>query len=174
AAVSALAKFGAQNENLLPSILVLLQRCMMDSDDEVRDRATFYLNVLQQRQIALNAAYIFNGLTVSIPGLEKALHQYTLEPSDKPFDMKTVPLATAPIFEQKAGNTQALGAMSEPVTKRLSSSFPFCAEQLAAIPEFKSLGPLFKSSEPVQLTEAETEYFVCCIKHMFTNHIVFQ
>lgn len=33
----------------------------MDSDDEVRDRATFYLNVLQQRQIALNAAYIFNG-----------------------------------------------------------------------------------------------------------------
>ncbi|KAK2519334.1 hypothetical protein Q9966_013964 [Columba livia] len=102
AAVSALAKFGAQNENLLPSILVLLQRCMMDSDDEVRDRATFYLNVLQQRQIALNAAYIFNGLTVSVPGMEKALHQYTLEPSDKPFDMKTVPLATAPIFEQKA------------------------------------------------------------------------
>uniref|UniRef100_A0A8C9FTA8 Coatomer subunit gamma n=1 Tax=Pavo cristatus TaxID=9049 RepID=A0A8C9FTA8_PAVCR len=107
AAVSALAKFGAQNENLLPSILVLLQRCMMDSDDEVRDRATFYLNVLQQRQIALNAAYIFNGLTVSVPGMEKALHQYTLEPSDKPFDMKTVPLATAPIFEQKAGNARA-------------------------------------------------------------------
>ncbi|OXB69442.1 UNVERIFIED_CONTAM: hypothetical protein H355_015343 [Colinus virginianus] len=102
AAVSALAKFGAQNENLLPSILVLLQRCMMDSDDEVRDRATFYLNVLQQRQVALNAAYIFNGLTVSVPGMEKALHQYTLEPSEKPFDMKTVPLATAPIFEQKA------------------------------------------------------------------------
>ncbi|RLV88766.1 hypothetical protein DV515_00015304 [Chloebia gouldiae] len=149
AAVSALAKFGAQNESLLPSILVLLQRCMMDSDDEVRDRATFYLNVLQQRQLALNAAYIFNGLTVSVPGMEKALHQYTLEPSEKPFDMKTVPLATAPILEQKA-------------------------EQLAAIPEFKSLAPLFKSSEPVQLTEAETEYFVRCIKHVFPTHIVFQ
>jgi len=39
--------------------------------------------------------------------MEKALHQYTLEPSDKPFDMKTVPLATAPIFEQKAGNARA-------------------------------------------------------------------
>lgn len=49
----------------------------------------------------------FAGLTVSVPGMEKALHQYTLEPSDKPFDMKTVPLATAPIFEQKAGNIQA-------------------------------------------------------------------
>lgn len=41
--------------------LVLSIRCMMDSDDEVRDRATFYMNVLQQKQKALNAAYIFNG-----------------------------------------------------------------------------------------------------------------
>lgn len=47
-------------------------------------------------------------------------------------------------------------------------------EQLAAIAEFKNLGPLFKSSEPVQLTEAETEYFVRCIKHVFSSHIVFQ
>uniref|UniRef100_K7G7T6 Coatomer subunit gamma n=2 Tax=Pelodiscus sinensis TaxID=13735 RepID=K7G7T6_PELSI len=170
AAVSALAKFGAQNESLLPSVLVLLQRCMMDSDDEVRDRATFYLNVLQQRQIALNAAYIFNGLTVSVPGMEKALHQYTLEPSDKPFDMKTVPLATAPVFEQR---TEIALVASKPERVAPSRQDIF-QEQLAAIPEFKSLGPLFKSSEPVQLTEAETEYFVCCTKHIFTNHLVFQ
>uniref|UniRef100_A0A8C2Y6F3 Coatomer subunit gamma n=1 Tax=Coturnix japonica TaxID=93934 RepID=A0A8C2Y6F3_COTJA len=156
AAVSALAKFVS----------------MIVYDDEVRDRATFYLNVLQQRQIALNAAYIFNGLTVSVPGMEKALHQYTLEPSDKPFDMKTVPLATAPIFEQKAGNAQtSLTSKPEKVAPSRQDIFQ---EQLAAIPEFKSLGPLFKSSEPVQLTEAETEYFVRCIKHVFTNHIVFQ
>ncbi|NXK88158.1 COPG2 protein, partial [Formicarius rufipectus] len=170
AAVSALAKFGAQNENLLPSILVLLQRCMMDSDDEVRDRATFYLNVLQQRQLALNAAYIFNGLAVSVPGMEKALHQYTLEPSDKPFDMKTVPLATAPIFEQKAEIT-LVASKPEKVTPSRQDIFQ---EQLGAIPEFQSLGPLFRSSEPVQLTEAETEYFVCCIKHVFPQHMVFQ
>lgn len=44
------------------------------------------------------------GLSVSIPGLEKSLHQYTLEPSEKPFDMKSVPLATTPITEQKTGN----------------------------------------------------------------------
>ncbi|XP_026544520.1 coatomer subunit gamma-2-like [Notechis scutatus] len=182
AAVSALAKFGAQNENLLPSILVLLQRCVMDSDDEVRDRATFYLNVLQQRQLTLNAAYIFNGLSVSIPGMEKALHQYTLEPSEKPFDLRSVPLATAPTFEQKAAQSypatfHALKAL--PPLPYLSlpdpelPSFPHL-EQLAAIPEFKNLGPLFKSSEAVQLTEAETEYFVRCIKHVFSNHVVFQ
>lgn len=48
------------------------------------------------------------------------------------------------------------------------------AEQLASIPEFQGLGPLFKSSEPVQLTEAETEYVVRCIKHTFARHMVFQ
>lgn len=41
----------------------------MDSDDEVRDRATFYMNVLQQKQKALNAAYIFNGNTFFITGI---------------------------------------------------------------------------------------------------------
>uniref|UniRef100_A0A8C0X2E2 Coatomer subunit gamma n=1 Tax=Castor canadensis TaxID=51338 RepID=A0A8C0X2E2_CASCN len=170
AAVSALAKFGAQNESLLPSILVLLQRCMMDTDDEVRDRATFYLNVLQQRQTTLNATYIFNGLTVSVPGMEKALHQYTLEPSEKPFDLKSIPLAMAPVFEQKAEIT-----LVAPKPEKLAPSRQdIFQEQLAAIPEFMNLGPLFKSSEPVQLTEAETEYFVRCIKHMFTDHIVFQ
>ena len=48
-------------------------------------------------------------------------------------------------------------------------------EQLGAIPEFSTLGPLFKSADkPVELTESETEYVVRCIKHTFANHIVFQ
>uniref|UniRef100_A0A452QGG6 Coatomer subunit gamma n=1 Tax=Ursus americanus TaxID=9643 RepID=A0A452QGG6_URSAM len=151
-------------------LLCPLDRCMMDTDDEVRDRATFYLNVLQQRQMALNATYIFNGLTVSVPGMEKALHQYTLEPSEKPFDMKSIPLAMAPVFEQKA---EIMFVATKP-EKFAPSRQDIFQEQLAAIPEFMDLGPLFKSSEPVQLTEAETEYFVRCVKHVFTNHIVFQ
>lgn len=51
----------------------------------------------------VNFSSWLSGLSVSIPGLEKSLHQYTLEPSEKPFDMKTVPLATTPITEQKTG-----------------------------------------------------------------------
>ncbi|XP_069822849.1 coatomer subunit gamma-1 isoform X2 [Dendropsophus ebraccatus] len=172
-AVSALAKFGAQNEEVLPSILVLLRRCVMDDDNEVRDRATFYLNILEQRQKALNSSYILNGITVSVPGLERALHQYTLDPSEKPFDLKSVPLATAPISEQRAENVPA-AAVRQP-EKVVSSRQDIFQEQLAAVPEFKSLGALFKSSpEPVALTESETEYVVRCTKHTFANHIVFQ
>uniref|UniRef100_A0A8C2QAF8 Coatomer subunit gamma n=1 Tax=Cyprinus carpio TaxID=7962 RepID=A0A8C2QAF8_CYPCA len=153
AAVSALAKFGAQNDDLLPSVLVLMKR--------VNE---------QRNEWLLNG--LFAGLSVSVPGLEKSLHQYTLEPSEKPFDMKTVPLATAPITEQK---TEIAPVATSKLPEKLAPSRQdIYQEQLAAIPEFKGLGPLFKSSEPVQLTEAETEYVVRCIKHTFTNHMIFQ
>ncbi|KAK7808198.1 hypothetical protein U0070_016923 [Myodes glareolus] len=172
-AVSALAKFGAQNEEMLPSILVLLKRCVMDDDNEVRDRATFYLNVLEQKQKALNAGYILNGLTVSIPGLERALQQYTLEPSEKPFDLKSVPLATTPMAEQRPEST-ATATVKQP-EKVAATRQEIFQEQLAAVPEFQGLGPLFKSSpEPVALTESETEYVIRCTKHTFSDHLVFQ
>lgn len=48
------------------------------------------------------------------------------------------------------------------------------AEKLSQIPGIQRLGPLHKSSAPVQLTEKETEYTVSCVKHCFTNHMVFQ
>lgn len=61
AAVCALAKLGASSDELLPNILILLQRTMCDQDDEVRDRATFYYQLLKQNDKALNSAYILNG-----------------------------------------------------------------------------------------------------------------
>jgi hypothetical protein len=36
---------------------------------------------------------------VSIPSLERALQQYTMNPTDVPFDMKCVPLAAVPSEE---------------------------------------------------------------------------
>ncbi|CAM9226039.1 unnamed protein product, partial [Choristocarpus tenellus] len=46
AAVLALAKFGARLPYLRPSIRVLLKRSLVDEDDEVRDRATVALTLL--------------------------------------------------------------------------------------------------------------------------------
>ena len=60
AAVCALAKFGAASEELLPNILILLQRTTFDQDDEVRDRATLYYELLKQNDKALHSAYILN------------------------------------------------------------------------------------------------------------------
>jgi coatomer protein complex subunit gamma len=50
AAVSALSHFGATCEDLLPNILVLLQRSqMVTDDDEVNDRATYFYSVLSRK-----------------------------------------------------------------------------------------------------------------------------
>tara|TARA_B110000305_G_C19363924_1_gene600915 strand:- start:441 stop:656 length:216 start_codon:yes stop_codon:yes gene_type:complete len=46
AAVSALAKFGAQVPSLRQSILTLLKRSLMDEDDEVRDRAALAVTII--------------------------------------------------------------------------------------------------------------------------------
>ena len=62
AAVSALAKFGALCEELLPNILVLLTRCQMDADDEVRDRATYYKCVLEQKNPKTTSDFLLDGI----------------------------------------------------------------------------------------------------------------
>lgn len=41
------------------------------------------------------------GLTVSIPALERCLHQYIQEASEEPFNIKSVPLVTAAPTEMK-------------------------------------------------------------------------
>ncbi|XP_077547489.1 coat protein (coatomer) gamma isoform X2 [Haemaphysalis longicornis] len=196
AAVSALAKFGAHCDDLLPNIVVLLERSLLDTDDEVRDRAAYFLHVLRQRQRALGTRYILDGLQVSIVGLEKALQHYVAEPSDSPFDLSSVPIQ--PLQEKKppasvvaaepfgpAEQTAKLAPDScqpEAVPKGgkpdkvAASRQDLYAEQLANVPELAALGlgPLFKSSPAVGLTESETEYVVKCTKHVYGRHIVLQ
>ena len=110
-------------------------------------------------------------------GLERALLQYTQEPSDVPFDIKTVPLAIATGSEVSRGSTSdapSAGPGAKPGVVAASRQDVY-AEQLAAISEFAHLGPLFKSStKPTELTESETEYVVNCVKHTFSKHVVFQ
>ena len=52
AAISVLGTFGSQCENLLDSVVVLLERCMLDDDNLVRDRASQYLALLAEESAA--------------------------------------------------------------------------------------------------------------------------
>ncbi|CAF4934647.1 unnamed protein product, partial [Rotaria sp. Silwood1] len=149
AAVSALAKFGAASEDLLPNILVLLQRTTLDQDDEVRDP-----------------------MNVSLSSLERLLHRYTIEPTTKPFDVRSVPVEAVPV-EQPKDISIGVGLPRPGIESKTNREDTY-DEQLSAIPEFAHLGPIFKSSLPVDLTESEVEYVVRCIKHIFSHYIVFQ
>lgn len=178
AAVSAMAQFGASCPDLQENIQVLLERCQMDADDEVRDRATYYSNILRHQDKSLYNNYVLNTLQVSIPSLERTLREYLTGGGldNGPFDISTVPVAAVPATEEKENKnkSEAMLISSGPVKVPPVSREENYAEKLNAIPGIQELGPLFRSSEVVELTETETEYFVRCIKHCFTNHMVLQ
>lgn len=170
AAVSALAQFGASCPDLLPNILVLLERSQMDGDDEVRDRATYYLHILGCKNPALSKEYVVEPNLVSLSLLEKSLKEYLDGPLEEPFNVFIIPKTIAP---QEVIPT-------DPMIMTVSNKPPAVsreelnAEKLLQIPGIQRLGQLHRSSAPFQLTESETEYTVSCIKHCFANHIVFQ
>ncbi|KAL8540244.1 hypothetical protein ACS0TY_001723 [Phlomoides rotata] len=177
-AVSTLAKFGALVDTLKPRIFILLRRCLFDNDDEVRDRATLYLNSLGDGQVVETdedvKKFLFGSLDIPLTNLETSLKSYAQNPAEEPFDINSVPreVKSQPLVEKKAPGKKptGLGAPPPPPT----SAADAYERVLSSIPEFASFGKLFKSSAPVELTEAETEYAVNVVKHIFDNHVVFQ
>ncbi|CAK9290192.1 unnamed protein product [Gordionus sp. m RMFG-2023] len=217
AAVSALAKFALYCEDLRGSVKVLLERCLMDQDDEVRDRATYYLRLLDtldgggednvqgvenSNRVKRIHSYIDNETHISAACLEKSLLHYLSDDHSKiePFDFDSVPIEAEEIIpaasmgddemvkfkrsrgaetegtfgEDMAQSGEAFGTGRSSAKEDAVSRESLYMEQLSKIAAFSTLGPLFKSCQPVYLTEEETEYVVKCTKHMFTHYVVFQ
>ncbi|KAJ6985517.1 coatomer subunit gamma-like isoform X1 [Populus alba x Populus x berolinensis] len=177
AAVSTLAKFGAMVDALKPRIFVLLRRCIFDSDDEVRDRTTLYLSTLGGDGEVVETdgdtkTFLFGDLDIPLVNLETSLKNY--EPSEEPFDIDSVPkeVKSQPLAEKKAPGKKPTG-LGAPLAGPPSTADAY-ERLLSSIPEFSDFGKLFKSSAPVELTEAETEYAVNVVKHIFDRHVVFQ
>ncbi|CAD6220672.1 unnamed protein product [Miscanthus lutarioriparius] len=176
-AVSTLAKFGALIDSLKPRIFVLLRRCLFDGDDEVRDRATLYLKLLGgeatvgETEKDVNE-FLFGSLDVPLVNLETShgimnLRMYLL--IFHLFQGNKIPT----LLRKKSTGKKSAGpasAVSGPVST-VDASYE---KLLSSIPEFADFGKLFKSSAPVELTEAETEYSVNVVKHIFDGHIVLQ
>ncbi|KAK3240866.1 hypothetical protein CYMTET_49332 [Cymbomonas tetramitiformis] len=176
-AVSALARFGAVVEYLQPRIIILLKRCLHDNDDEVRDRATFYLAALGAGETSAETSrpMLLSSLNKPLADLEANLRDYMMGGCDKTFDISCVSstkpnLGPAPKAAGGAAAASKPGQNSAPEVPQADAY----AEVLNEIPELADLGRLFKSSAPVELTEAETEYMVKCVKHVFPEHVVFQ
>ncbi|KAJ7637676.1 coatomer subunit gamma [Mycena polygramma] len=186
AAVASMAKFGVNStdEKLNKSIAVLLNRCLDDVDDEVRDRAAMYLKVFKTQ--ALVEPYIKEDSVLSLAALESKLVSYVKDPSASsvPFDVASIPKISRSQAAAESARPSTLDTIGVPATKKTSASPPppsaaetqsAYAEQLAAVPAFASYGAILNSSaKPLPLTESETEYQVTCVKHIFKEHIVFQ
>ncbi|KAJ3731884.1 coatomer subunit gamma [Lentinula guzmanii] len=186
AAVTSLAKFGINSSDagLQKSINVLLNRCLDDVDDEVRDRAALYLRTSKEESLA--KAYVKEESVFSLTALESKLVAYVQDPnaSSQPLDLSSVPKISRAQAAQESARPSTLETIGAPSTSRVSNSPPpptaaqtqtAYAQQLAEVPEFVSYGNVLNSSaSPIQLTESETEYQVTCVKHIFKEHVVFQ
>ncbi|KAJ3045274.1 Coatomer subunit gamma-2 [Rhizophlyctis rosea] len=191
AAVSALARFAIELEELRERIQVLLTRCLDDTEDEVRDRAALSLKILADPELCKR--YSTNDYTYSWAALERNLVNYL---NDEKAHVKAFDISTTPIImkaEEVAEKTRKKAAAQEMIVPVLKPSTPAggagpraaapasgadaqagYAAAMERIPQLAVLGNLFKSSKPVELTESETEYVVTCIKHIFPEHLVFQ
>lgn len=172
-AVCALARFGFECESLRGRVIILLERILYDNDDEVRDRATFFLAQLKG-EVESSPTLAFGRLHCPLSSLEESLKDYLAAPDDAPFDIATVPAAPVqPVADPKAQTKDKVGH-APAVQETEEEKAEVFEAQLSTIPQFAGLGKLFKSSAPLELTESETEYHVACVKHIFPSHVVFQ
>ncbi|CAK5264828.1 unnamed protein product [Mycena citricolor] len=186
AAVSSLAKFGVSTSDakLNYSVEILLNRCLDDVDDEVRDRAALYVKASKTESLV--QPYLKEESVFSLATLEAKLVSYVKDPSSsaQPFDVSGIPKISRAQAAADAARPSSLETIGVPAAQKTSAAPPpptaaetqsAYVDQLAAVPSFATYGAVLNSSaRPVQLTESETEYQVTCVKHIFTEHIVFQ
>lgn len=195
AAVNALAKFGVgqKDPEVKRSVQVLLTRCLDDVDDEVRDRAAFHLRLMAEED-EIASKFVKNDSMFSLQYFEHQLVNYVTSDErstfENPFDISTIPVvtreeadaedrtkkltATTPSLKPpKVGPTKTAPTGAEAAASA-SAAVQKYAQELLQIPEMSEFGALLKSSPVVELTEAETEYVVTVVKHIFKEHIVLQ
>ncbi|KAH9849263.1 coatomer subunit gamma [Lenzites betulinus] len=185
AAVAALAKFGLNNldAKLGKSVNVLLNRCLDDVDDEVRDRAALYLKAYSAPPLI--QPYIKEESIYSLSALESKLVSYLSDPEtmDQPLDVSDVPKISKEQAAKDSARVSTLETIGMPSTSKAATPPPPSAaetqsnyaQQLSEVPELASYGPVLSSStKPSPLTERETEYQVSVVKHIFKEHVVFQ
>lgn len=195
AAVTALAKFGVgqKDPEVKRSVDVLLTRCLDDVDDEVRDRAALNLKLMHEDD-ELSTQFVKNDSMFSLPFFEHQLVMYVTSEDkstfDTPFDLSQIPVvtreqadaedrtkkltATTPSLKPpKVGPTKTPATGAEAAASASAAAQRY-AQELMEIPEMKEFGSVLKSSPVIELTEAETEYVVTVVKHLFKEHVVLQ
>lgn len=191
-AVIALAKFAAVcGGEVSKNIVILLERCLNDVDDEVRDRAAISLNFInngKKNLIVSDSKYDLNALESMLVHYLNNEENFSVkfdiseirvisseELKSIEYDRKISKLENfnvenndTPEVEEQKGGTKVESA-GDNVANDLLRQQEY-AQELAAIAEFESYGKLTKStSVPIYLTDKENEIVVSVVKHLFAE-----
>lgn len=203
AAVSALSSFAADgaSDELRKSVAVLLRQSLMDSDDEVRDRAAFFTKVLGLESLQRKGGEELSEpgdvvevqdrtkkmLTLECPiaNLEAELLTYVAGGNtEEEFRLDSVSKAAMSSLPGMATGGAGVGDLSSRGTKSGAGVAPGVSAKNAAsidlaaevmkVDEFSSLGRPFKSCPPKDLTEAETEYTARVVVHCYEEMVILE
>eukprot|EP00698_Gefionella_okellyi_P018473 TRINITY_DN5535_c0_g1_i1.p1 TRINITY_DN5535_c0_g1~~TRINITY_DN5535_c0_g1_i1.p1 ORF type:complete len:870 (+),score=251.30 TRINITY_DN5535_c0_g1_i1:62-2671(+) len=173
AAVTALVKFATAVDSLRKPVMAVLERCMKDADDEVRDRACLYYTALSSEG---SASILLNPeVDVPLQSLERSLRSYLADKTaqQQPFDITTVPTDVPDVIAPSAAPSDAdrLESMSAraPVASSATAAPTADFTEVAGVPA--ELGTIIVTGEPESLTEKELEIGVTVTKVIGKNHV---
>ncbi|KAI0987006.1 hypothetical protein GJ496_009020 [Pomphorhynchus laevis] len=169
AAITALARIAASEPKCRKRVLALLKHSVRDPDDAVRDRAAFYFEVLNE--IEYNDQLTDEEINDLLKYITSC-HVYTSKPEQKkPKAAEGSTDNTKDYFAQSV-DTAAFDATDALASKEFT--YKRILDQIHSATEISNLGTFLKTNDPVALTEAEVEYNVRCIKHLFTNYMILE
>ena len=153
-AVCALAKFG-NVPSLRSSILVLLRRCLYDNDDEVRDRAVFFVAALQEQSLRVEQGgeeqgaltqTDHAGFDTPLGALERSLREYVAGPASSAFDVSAVDHTpeAPPTPKRGTGPKKKQAETAAPVVT-VDAQLELAKAEVSAMPQFARFGSVFKS-----------------------------
>jgi coatomer protein complex subunit gamma len=130
------------------------------------------------------AFVLLQGLPMSFDRLDRSIRAYIRAPAAME-SAEQLTLSALPVVEESAepepsadeiddvgGDSALAAAVAGEKEEKKEVVDPAAA--VYAIPELASLGRVFRSSNPTELSEEETEYVVRCIKHVMPEHIILQ
>ena len=128
------------------------------------------------------AFVLLQGLPMSFDRLDRSIRAYMRAPaameSPEQLTLSNLPIVeeTEPEHDEEdvdvGGDVTLQAAVAG--QKEEKKEAVDAAAAVYAIPELASLGRVFRSSAPNELSEEETEYVVRCIKHVMPEHIILQ
>lgn len=130
-----------------------------------------------------SAAFVFmEAMPFTFEKLERSIKAYVKTPqameSDEVLTFSVLPIVEDTLVELNPADDNGVDSLAPagviPDTQPVKKEKTDPAAVIYAIPELASLGRVFRSTKPVELSESETEYVVQCIKHICADHVLLQ
>lgn len=161
ACVGALSKFALEvPESRMDIIKILRNKCCIDPEDEVRDRAIVSLALISKESRSEDLIHFYDPIALEL-ALMLAKTNFT--------DVAKIPQAL--FFKSLETNLPKVEAIK---LIDLEESAPKCETKITQLPGFNTLGGLIYSGEAKPLNDSDAECHISAISHIFKNHVVIE